>query len=92
MFSLIRGLLFLLACVVAVGLYRGWFSFSDPVHDTASEKVNISLSVDTKKVESDIAQVKQKIAEKVAQRVTIVESNGSAPAATVGSAPQTIAR
>ena len=80
MFSLIRGLLFLLVCAVAIGLFRGWFSFSDPVRDAANDKVNISLSVDAKKVGSDIQKVKQKIADRVAQRAKTVEGDTTAPA------------
>jgi hypothetical protein len=84
MFSLIRGVLFLLVCLIAIGLFRGWFSFSDPVHDAANDKVSLSISVDTKKVEADIANVKQKIAERVgdrvAERVPIVENSTATPA------------
>jgi hypothetical protein len=72
--------MFLVVCAVAIGLWRGWFSFSNPVHDATSDKVNVSISVDTKKVESDLATMKQKIAEKVAERVKIVESDGTTPA------------
>ena len=61
MFSLIRSLFFLLLILVGIGLYRGWFSFSSPTEDPASHKVNISVSVDTNKVESDAGKLKARI-------------------------------
>lgn len=68
MYSLIRGLFVLLVCVVGIGLYRGWFSLSNPSRDTENHKVNISVSVDTNKVETDVKEVEAEIVERIAQR------------------------
>jgi hypothetical protein len=67
MFSLLRRLFVLVLCLVGIGLYRGWFSFSSPSRDTQSNKVNISVSVDAGKVEADVEEVKEKITEEVAR-------------------------
>jgi len=74
MFSLIRGLFVLLICLVGIGLYRGWFSLSNPSQDTENHKVNVSVSLDTNKLEADVKEVEdvveEEIAEKVAQRTS----------------------
>ena len=38
MFSLIRWLFLLAVCLVGIGLYRGWFSMSNPSRDAQSDK------------------------------------------------------
>ena len=68
MFSLTQRLFALCALLVVIGLFRGWFSFSNPDRDKESNKVNISVSVDTNKLEAD-AQKLKKVGEKVAQRI-----------------------
>jgi len=68
MFSLGRWLLFLLLCLVGIGLCRGWFSFSKSSRDPQSDQVNINVSVDTAKVKAD-AQKAEQFTEKVAQRI-----------------------
>ena len=68
MFSLLRGLFTLLVCLVLIGLYRGWFSFSTPSRDTESQKVNISVSVDANKVEADVEKVEEEVSDLVAER------------------------
>jgi hypothetical protein len=68
MWSLIRGLFVLLLCLVGIGLYRGWFTFSNPSRDTVNSKINISVSVDPGKLEADAETARKKIAEKIAQR------------------------
>jgi hypothetical protein len=77
MFSLLRGLIFLVLCLIGIGLFRGWFSFSNPTCDTQSDKVNVSVSVDAGKVEADVEEVKEKISEEVA-RVEQVKQEESA--------------
>ena len=66
MFSLIRWLSALLLCLIVIGLFRGWFTFSRADGDPTSEQVNVS--VDTGKVKAD-AQKAGQLAEKVAQRI-----------------------
>lgn len=62
MFSLFRFLFVVLLCVVGVGLYRGWFSFSSAGRDPQDQHVDIRVSVDTNKLGSDAAKVKQRLA------------------------------
>ena len=76
MFSLTRRLIVLLVCLVALGLYRGWFTVSNPSRDAENHKVNISVSVDADKFEADAEKVKQRIAQRVAQRNKQQEGTG----------------
>jgi hypothetical protein len=57
MFSLFRALAFLVLCLVGIGLYRGWFSFSSPSREAQGHKVDVSVSVDTEKLEADVEKV-----------------------------------
>ena len=68
MFSVIRWLFGLLLCLVVIGLFRGWFSFSGAVGDPTNDQVNVNVSVDRAKVRTD-AQKAGQLAEKVAQRI-----------------------
>ena len=68
MFSLGRWLFSLLLCLLVIGFFRGWFSFSNPSRDTDTNKVNINVSVDTNKAKAD-AQKAEQFTEKVAQRL-----------------------
>jgi hypothetical protein len=70
MFSLLRGLFVLLLCLVGIGLFRGWFSFSTPSRDAENNKVNVSVSVDANKVEADVEKVEEEVREMVAHRTT----------------------
>lgn len=75
MFSLIRSLVVLVICLVGIGLYRGWFSFSSTTRDPETNKVNINVSVDADKLRADARKVKTRIAEEVAQRVKKTEES-----------------
>ncbi len=70
MFSLLRGLFVLLLCLVGIGLFRGWFSFSNPSRDAETHKVNVSVSVDANKVEADVEKVEEEVSEMVAQHAS----------------------
>lgn len=52
----------LLLCVVAVGFYRGWFTFSSD-REAGSNKVDYSLTVDPDKAKEDVGKVKEKTTE-----------------------------
>ncbi len=58
------GWLFLLLVVLACfGFYRGWFSLSTQNASDRSRKVDVNLSVDGDKLESDTNAAKEKIRE-----------------------------
>ena len=57
---LIRFVVLALICLVAVGLYRGWFSFSGN-KDAGGDKVNMGVSVDVKKMEGDLKKAEKGI-------------------------------
>ena len=61
MFSLIRKLIFLAICLVAIGVYRGWFTFSGPSRDPAGDRVDINVSVDPRRVDADAQKVERKV-------------------------------
>ena len=67
MFSAIRWLAFLLFCLVVIGLWRGWFSFSTPNPGPEADKINISVTVDKQKVRSDVTAVEQKVGQRFRQ-------------------------
>jgi hypothetical protein len=69
MFSLLRWLFVVLLCLGGIGLYRGWFSVSNPSRDADGSHVSIGVTVDTNKVETDVEAVKEKVAAQVAQRL-----------------------
>ncbi len=73
MFSLLRTLFVVAVCLVAIGLYRGWFSLTNATRDPETHKVNISVSVDADKVKADAQRVKAKITAEVAQRIKQME-------------------
>jgi hypothetical protein len=61
MFSLLRAAFTLLICVLVVGFFLGWFSFSRSAPDPQTNKVNINLSVDKNKLGSDLQRFEQKV-------------------------------
>jgi hypothetical protein len=69
MFSMIRGLVLLVICLVGVGVYRGWFSLSNPSRDAEGSKVNVSVSLDTAKFEADLDELEEALEEEIAERV-----------------------
>ena len=48
---LIRLVIVVVVCLIAVGFYRGWFAVSGPAHNAAGDKVNVKASVNVKKME-----------------------------------------
>jgi cell division septal protein FtsQ len=67
--SLIKVLAVLLICLVAVGLYRGWFSLSSSKPDAQGDKVNVNvnLSVDKGKIKSDVKKAEGQVKEEIKQ-------------------------
>ena len=65
MLRLLRWLPFLLICLAGIGLYRGWFSFTNINNDKDSKKVNISVSVDENKIEADAKEMKEEVAQEI---------------------------
>ena len=65
MFGMLRMAMTLLICILAVGFYLGWFSFSRSPPDPQSNKVNINVSVDKKKIRSDLQKAEQNVAKRI---------------------------
>jgi hypothetical protein len=61
MFSLLRAAFTLLICVLVVGFFLGWFSFSRSAPDPQTNKVNINVSLDKNKVGTDLQRLEQKV-------------------------------
>jgi hypothetical protein len=61
--SLIKLLIVLVLCLVGIGLYRGWFSFSRTAAEPKPDdnRVNVNLSVDKGKIKSDIKKAEDTI-------------------------------
>ncbi len=56
-------LLLLLVLVGGFGFYRGWFSMSTQNGDVTNRKVDVNLTVDRDKMETDADAVKDKVQE-----------------------------
>ncbi len=65
MFSTLRFIFTLLICILIVGFYLGWFSFSKAAPDPQSNKVNINVSVDKKKMDADLQTFEHKVSERI---------------------------
>ncbi len=61
MFGLLRAAFTLLICIVLVGFFLGWFTFSRPAADPQSNKVNINVSLDKTKIGSDLQRFEQNV-------------------------------
>jgi hypothetical protein len=61
MFGLLRAAFTLLICVLVIGFFLGWFSFTRAPVDPQSNKVNINVSVDRSKMGSDLQHLEQKV-------------------------------
>ena len=61
--SIVTVLLVLLVCVVAFGFYRGWFAVSRRGPDATTNQVNVNLTVDRDKMQSDANLVQKKATE-----------------------------
>jgi plastocyanin domain-containing protein len=59
--SLLKVLAVLLICLLAIGLYRGWFSVSSPKSDAPGDKVNVQMSVDKGKIKSDVKKAEETV-------------------------------
>jgi hypothetical protein len=68
--SIFKLLIVLVICLVGVGIWRGWFSFSR-TGDTEQESANVS--VDKGKIREDVQQAKTKVREEVKEAVDKVK-------------------
>lgn len=85
MFSLPQRLFTLCLLLIVIGLFRGWFTFSSP--DKQGDKVNINVSVDTKRVEADAQKLKEagaRVAQRIKERQEQAATPGQEPTATQG--------
>jgi len=81
MFGLLRAAFTLLICVLIVGLYLGWFSFSQSAPDPQSNKVNVNVSVDKRKMGADLQRLEQKVAKEIHDINGQPQGNNPAPPA-----------
>jgi hypothetical protein len=63
--SLIKPAALFLVCLIGIGFYLGWFSLSNSSPNPEGDKVNFNLSVDKKKMKSDIKKVEGKVVEEI---------------------------
>jgi hypothetical protein len=57
--NLLRIIVVLGICVIALGFYRGWFTLSTHGPYEESNVVDVNLSVDPDKMKEDVEQVKE---------------------------------
>jgi hypothetical protein len=69
--SIFKLLVVLAICLVGIGIWRGWFSFSNTSGDNQKDEINIS--VDKGKMKEDVQKAKAKVAEEVKEAVEKVK-------------------
>ena len=67
MFSLLRLLLIVVICLIGIGLWLGWITFTKPQPEGASGKVDIRMQVDENKIKSDLGKMERKLDQKAKQ-------------------------
>ena len=55
----------LLICILIVGFYLGWFSFTKSAPDPQSNKVNVNVSVDKQKMGADLTRFERNVAQRL---------------------------
>ena len=63
--TIFKLLIVLVICLIGIGIYRGWFSFSSTSSDTEKDKINVGVSVDKSKMREDVSTAREKIRNKV---------------------------
>jgi hypothetical protein len=79
MFGMLRFAMTLLICILCVGFYLGWFSFSHLPPDPQSNKVNINVLVDQNKVRSDLKKAEQNLTKRIQDINNQPQGNTSTP-------------
>ena len=79
MFGMLRWAFTLLICVLIVGLYLGWFSLHQSPPDPQTNKVDINVSVDKKKMGSDLRTFEQKVTKEIQDIDSQPRGSGQAP-------------
>jgi len=69
--SIFKLLIVLVICLVGIGIWRGWFSFSNTSGDKQKDEIN--FSVDKGKMKEDVQKAKAKVAEEVKEAVDKVK-------------------
>ncbi|MFZ1933959.1 MAG: hypothetical protein WCB27_12180 [Thermoguttaceae bacterium] len=65
---LLKLIVVLVICVVVIGFWRGWFSFSrTPNPDSDGNKTNFNVSVDNGKMKADLKKAEDKVEKKMRQ-------------------------
>ncbi len=72
--TVLKLVLVLALCLILVGFFRGWFTFSRQSGGPGSEKVNVNMSVNKGKIKSDVNKAEEKIKEEVKE----LEGEGTA--------------
>ena len=81
MFGMLRMAMTLLICILAIGFYLGWFTWTRPAPDPQSGKMNINVSVDENKVRSDLQKAEQNLAKRIQEISNQPQGAGSTPPA-----------
>ncbi len=82
MFGLLRAAFTLLICVLVIGFFLGWFTFTRAPVDPQSNKVNINVSVNRSKMGSDLQHLQQKMSKGIQDLNPPPGGNPSAPQGT----------
>jgi hypothetical protein len=69
--SIFNLLIILTICLVGIGIWRDWFSFSNTSGDNQKDEINVS--VDKGKMKEDVQKAKAKVDEEVKEAVEKVK-------------------
>ena len=83
--KLLLFLALLAVCVVALGIYQGWFQFTKS--DNGSGTVNVNLSIDENKMKEDAERAKEKAKSAGEQAKEKINDAKPAPSKDRGTAP-----
>jgi hypothetical protein len=80
MFGMLRTAFTLLICLLIVGFYLGWFSFTKSAPDPKSDNLNVNVSVDKQKMGADLQKLEQNVAKRI-QDINSQPQGSAAPPA-----------
>jgi hypothetical protein len=76
---LIRLAVLLVVCVIAIGLYRGWFAVSSTTNKGTRDEIDVKATINRQKIESDVQKVEKKLGEGVEHRDKQSDGGGAKP-------------
>lgn len=87
--TLITVVVLLAICVAGVGLYRGWFTVSQPDSTPGSNEVNLQLKTDVDKIKADADAVTNEAVRRTGELTGDTDDSEDLPAEEADLSPET---